>query len=310
MFHDVRPTDENFFPLRYSLSSFLSVSQFTYIIKNLIDKHQIIDPSLLHSRSAKPFSQAPAFLTFDDGLSDHIKHVFPILMKHNIKAFFFIPVEAIIHHKVIHSHKIQFIIGSGFPLTSIIKDIRDLTSIYLDVQHPSTDFPIFSKYCISNYPASTWSTEQIFITRFLREFGDYTFRDRILSSLFMKYVTNDEAAFAQEFYMTTDDLNTLSDAGMVLGGHGYHSLNACFESSSLMASEVNLSHSFLRSLNKESSDFQFYYSYPNGGVTKPAKEELLSLNCKGAFTTIEALANFSNCDLLEIPRFDGSKLLD
>ena len=90
---------------------------------------------------------------------------------------------------------------------------------------------------------------------------------------------------------------------MFIGGHGYHSVNAKFESENIQQKEVNNSYKFLSSKIFCKKDFDFLYSYPNGGFTKYTQELLKKLNCEIALTTLRK--SYNDEFKLEVPRLDG-----
>ena len=112
MLHDIREFQENFFPERYKLPSFLSPQQFNNIINNLTNSKSNIlslnDSLLINDIN---ISNNLTVLTFDDGLKDHLA-IARDLASENIKACFFIPSGPILEKSIIDSHKIQFILAS------------------------------------------------------------------------------------------------------------------------------------------------------------------------------------------------------
>ena len=49
----------------------------------------------------------------------------------------------------------------------------------------------------------------VFVTRVLREFSDKFWRKRLLNDLFNKYVTSDPLSFANDFYLSVDDVKKI-----------------------------------------------------------------------------------------------------
>ena len=45
--------------------------------------------------------------------------------------------------------------------------------------------------------------------------------EKIINYLFSVFVTNDEAAFAQELYVNDKEIRTMHDSGMCIGNHGF-----------------------------------------------------------------------------------------
>ena len=84
MLHDVRDKKENFFPKRYEMESFLSKNDFIAGINNLDTSLTSFDPRHLAKENTL---NEQVFLTFDDGLKDHI-WVAEYLRDKNISAIF------------------------------------------------------------------------------------------------------------------------------------------------------------------------------------------------------------------------------
>lgn len=310
MFHDVREKSQSFYPERYNLSSFLSQVEFEKCINNLSLNHYFLCPSsnYFNDTSQLDESRAEALLTFDDGLKDHVLNVLPVLIKNEIKAIFFIPSEAILSGKVIHSHKIQFIYAATKNKSQLVDQ-----ALQLVVDQMTTSLPrkvmadrLVKLYSRSQIKSSVWTQEQILFTRLLREVGDYNLRDKVLTELFCQHVSDKEIEFSENFYMSLEDLKYLLNCGMTIGGHGHFSINSVFETESKQKLEVDLSYDFLKNKVFDNNPFNFYYSYPNGGVTNAGLKQLSRHKCAAAFTTIRKPYNTKN-DKLQIPRYDGTK---
>lgn len=213
-----------------------------------------------------------------------------ILLSNDIKAVFFLPVLPITKREIIHSHKIQFILSEASSEQIIVQKIFKLSKNE-NIQK------IYDHLSVSSHPNNTWSNEMIFITNYLRYF-DKT--KEITNILFNQFVTKDEIGFAEEFYMSQKDIELLLQENMIIGGHGYTS-DILTETNQ----KIEISNTF-NFISQYSSDFLF--SYPNGKYNQETLKILKEINCNFAFTTKnETIQKASN--LLELPRFDGAKLL-
>ena len=105
-----------------------------------------------------------------------------------------------------------------------------------------------------------------FIKQMLQRALPEATRTRILAALFAELASADEAAFADELYVSTDQLRLMARSGMHLGshGHGHYWLNAL--SRAEQEREVDLSLEFLKSLGV--GDRKWVMCYPYGGFER------------------------------------------
>jgi len=304
MYHDVRPWNPNYFPKRYKQKPYLTVEEFKKHLNYLQENFKIISPEEINFKDYFQKDKRQLILTFDDGLKDHFTEVLPILLSKGIPAIFFVPAEAIENGVVFHSHKIQFLLAK-ISEKELVEEIFKLLPLCYEkfrLKHLSRE-ELWNKYSFDGRAGGTWSKEAIFTTRLLREHKFYSFRDWILSKLFKEIVSSNEKKFASSLYLNYEDLRKLVLSNMTIGGHGFYSINAKFESLDIQEIEVNKSYEFLSKKIYNNEKFNFYYSYPNGGYTSFTKQLLNKLDCLGAFTTNRKI--FLNESHLEIPRLDG-----
>ena len=84
-----------------------------------------------------------------------------------------------------------------------------------------------------------------------------------------KYVSDDEASFSRELYMSVDQIKCMSRNGMYIGSHGYNHywLNAL--PAEKQEQEIDKSLQFLSSVDAPTDDWMMAYPYgaflmPNG----------------------------------------------
>ena len=107
-------------------------------------------------------------------------------------------------------------------------------------------------------------------------------RTEIVRRLFAEHVTEDEAAFACELYMTEDQIACLARRGMHVGSHGYaHAwLNHLAPESQII--EVDRSLEFLQRFGISKDEWTI--CYPFGGVNDSLIQVLLGRKCRLGFT--------------------------
>lgn len=281
MYHDIRDSKE--YKKRYDLKSFLNVSDFKKHIKYIKKKYKVIKTSeIIDNLYTK---DKLAVLTFDDGLKDHYD-ITEILLDNQITGTFLIPTLPITDGKMIHSHKIQFIMACEEE-SIVVKMILDM------VNEPN----IYDTYSVTMVKNNWWSKDMVFITNFLR-YGD---KDKsITNHLFNNIVTKDEKDFSSNFYLNQNQVKEMINSSMEIGGHGYTSdiLN-----NDNMIEELDKSIDFIRTFHND----EFIFSYPNGKFSDAVISYLKKKKCKFAYTTESK--NMYNNDLLRIPRFDAPQTI-
>ena len=289
MFHDVRESNETEFPSRYNLKSFLNKDQFTHQLNYINNNYKIISSLDVPLVDLNFGSRDYAVLTFDDGLSDHY-HVHQQLNKLNVSGTFLVPTAPILEQKMIHSHKIQFILAAvdeKILTRHILKNFSNANELWL-------------RYTYTEWVDNWWSDEMIFVTNFLRKHNDNGFNNyEYTDYLFKKYVSEDMDSFSSDFYLNLNQLEEMSNNNMVIGGHGDSSDNLLLVDD--VVKDIDRSAWFV---NHFSDDFVF--SYPNGGFNDTVKDVLKINKCMISYTiTPKTITNLDVVDYLEFPRYDS-----
>jgi len=283
MYHDIR--DAMSYHKRYDLKSFLKVSNFRKHIKYIKDNYKVIGTKDITNNIDS--EENLAILTFDDGLKDHYD-ITEILLDNNISGTFLIPTLPISDGKMIHSHKIQFIMACEDE--SIIK-YKILNMVDTPIQET---YDTYSKTMVKN---NWWSKDMIFITNFLR-YGD---KDKnITNHLFKTIVSNNEKSFCEDFYLNETQVREMINSGMEIGGHGYTSDILNLDN---MVMEIDKSIEYIKTFHND----EIIFSYPNGVFNDEIIMYLKEKKCIFAYTT-ESKSMYNN-DLLRIPRFDGPQTI-
>ena len=209
-FHDVRNNKNPKFESRYKLRSFLTKEKFKEILNQILRKYSIIKTRDLAEIESIPMG-LHAILTFDDGLYDHY-WIAKLLSEQKLTGTFLIPSCAVENRKIIHSHKIQFILSccDEVKLKNRILDELEETDGSKEI--------IWNNYSISNVKNNWWTKEMVFTTNFLR----YHKKGKVIvNKLFAEYVSKDEEDFCSDFYLTEPQISEMIDMGMEIGGHGF-----------------------------------------------------------------------------------------
>ena len=286
MFHDIRDFNENYFPKRYKLPYFHTITSF----KNILQRFQPI--------SFNKKSRSGYIYTFDDGLIDHY-YIAKILNKMNIRAVFFIPSGPVREREMVLSHKIQFIIASRDE-NIIVSELLNLIKTNYEINPKEIDH--FKK---SKWSNNIWSEEMVFITRILREFRGKNERKKLSDALFSKFVSTDEKDFANNFYLNIQQVKEIANMNHIIGGHGDKSNNFSFCTNHEIKNEIITSNDFINQFNPDKK----YYAYANGGFNDYSISMLDKYNFEKAFTTNIENSTRSKLKNLFIKRIDPMTLL-
>mgnify|MGYP002737711745 FL=1 len=306
MYHYVRPIAES----RYSGIKGLELEHFRGQL-NFIDRHYRVvtmDEVIAASRGEATLAPRSLLLTFDDGYLDHHDHVLPELVARGWQGSFFPPACAVRERRVLDVNKIHFALasteGSGdkgreamiSEILAAIDENRDAHQL-----RPSADY--YSEFA---KPGRYDDPQVIFIKRVLQKGLPPALSEQIIHQLFRRFVTEDEASFADELYMNYDQLGALRDAGMCIGSHGDQHLWLNTLDDAQQAEEVEAGLTFLDELGVPRRDWVMCYPY--GGYDKRLLELLRRRGCALGLTVEPKLADPLHQDPLCLPRVDTNDL--
>ena len=108
MYHYVRDIKKSKFPNIKALD----IQNFKNQLKFLKSNYNILSVEDFFHGIFPKNNKKNCVLTFDDGYSDHYDYVFEILLKNNIKAAFFPPVDVVLSDRILDVNKIHLILAS------------------------------------------------------------------------------------------------------------------------------------------------------------------------------------------------------
>lgn len=301
-YHYVRNMETTLFPRIKGLDVNIFRDQIQNIKKNynIINGNELISAAL---NSKKKLSQNSALLSFDDGYRDHFEHVFPILIKENIKGVFFPPASTVLDGQVLDVNKIHFILASVNNINDLVKAVKDMIYDF----DTGSSLKKIDEYWKQWAKPSRWdSSEVMFVKRMLQKGLPLGVRTKITDILFQKFVTKDEEDFAAELYMSRDELIQLLDAGMTIGNHGYsHNwLNNMKEND--QEEDINKALIFLEDLGVNTKNW--IMCYPYGGYDKSLLKILRKKKCVIGLSLNEGIADLSIDDHMILPRIDANDI--
>ncbi len=302
MYHFVRDLRHSRYPAIKGLSTADFKGQIQYLEKhyNFVTVKDV--RACLQDAPAELPPRA-ALLTFDDGYADHFTTVFPILDSRGIQGCFFPPARALLEHEVLEVNKIHFILA-------VVQDTSELVEHILSrVEAHRAEFGLKegAEYLRSSKMDHRFDTpEVVFVKRMLQRELPPPLRTSIVSALFSKYVTGDEAAFAHELYLSIDQLRCMLHHGMCMGSHGYSHCWLNTLDATAQEREIDLSLRFLQAVGCDTGDWVMCYPY--GGYNESLLSVVRRKGCGLGFSTEVAIANLRTDNPLTLPRLDTNDL--
>ena len=296
-YHYVRDTISSRFPKIKAVSC----SEFEFQLKLFSEQFKFVTGTCIldaiHGESA--LSDGSIFLTFDDGYIDHFTNVFPLLDSCGIQGAFFVPVQPIRDRVVLDVNKIHFLLAAhnvNLLKDEIFKDLNRLRSDGHDIE-PNGD--LYQRLAV---PGTYDDSDTNFIKKLLQRELSFAVRSSVTGNLFSRLVTENEAAFANELYVSVDQLRTMSRHGMTIGVHGYSHVWMDTLPREEQQKEIELSLEFLEEIGVAKQNWLI--AYPYGGENESLRQVCAELDCGAGFTTRRGVVDFGLDDYLQIPRLD------
>jgi peptidoglycan/xylan/chitin deacetylase (PgdA/CDA1 family) len=297
MYHYVRDLARSRFPAIKGLDLERFRGQLAYLRRH--HRFVRVEEVLAAVRAEAPLPERAVLLTFDDGYSDHFRYVFPILDDLGLQGCFFPPVRPLRERVVLDVNKIHFTLAAAPDVGEVaafclarVDELRDEFGL-----RPAADYE--RELAV---PSRLDDARTMLVKRLLQRGLPEAARARIAAEVFQRFVTADEAAFAEELYLTWDQVRTMRRAGMWFGSHGVthrwlDSLEAP-EQRWELAGAVAL----LDELGYEAR--QRVVAYPYGGFNETTLSVAGELAHGLGFTVEPRVAVLGRDDPLRLPRLD------
>jgi peptidoglycan/xylan/chitin deacetylase (PgdA/CDA1 family) len=301
MYHYVRDLKNSRYPDIKGLDLSLFKEQINYMQKHY---HIATMEEVIYSiDNQSNLPDKSVLLTFDDAYSDHYNNVFPILDKYKLQGSFYTPSKAITEHTVLDVNKIHFILASVEDKLTIVKDLKELVSLYKN-EYQLEDFEYYYKKLAQ---ASRLDTKDvIFIKRLLQVELVEELRIKMVDALFTKYIGMSESAFSRELYMNEDQLTHMLRSGQHIGNHGYNHYWWNSLNKEEMTQEFDLSINFLEKLGVDMNNWTACYPY--GSYDDQSIQMLEERGCKLAVTTELDIATTKKERRFVMPRLDTNDI--
>jgi peptidoglycan/xylan/chitin deacetylase (PgdA/CDA1 family) len=302
MYHYVRELEHSRFPAIKGLT----VERFRRQLEHIEAHYTPITVEMLRGALQSKAGELPPnsiLLTFDDGYADHFANVFPLLEARKIQGCFFPPAQAILEHKVLDVNKIHFVLAS-------VPDTRRLLDrVFASLDEFRSAYPLKTREAYFQDLGEDHRfdpREVVVLKRLLQRELPEPVRTEIVQRLFAEFVTDDEAAFAGELYMSVDQLVSLRRQGMHIGCHGYSHAWLNHLAPDAQAREIDRSLEFLQSLGVTANNWTICYPY--GGFNDSLLQILRERQCQLGFGVEARIANLNLDERLTLPRIDTNDL--
>ncbi|MDO8607358.1 MAG: polysaccharide deacetylase family protein [Phaeospirillum sp.] len=300
MYHYVRDLARS----RYPLIKGRDIAEFRGQLDHIARHHHVVTTEAVVEavKGGEPLPANAAWLTFDDGYLEHFTQVFPLLHERGWQGAFFPPVKTVVDRELLDVNMVHFILAAQPDPTPVIAAIK----AYVDTRQGDGIAP-FEAYWREFAQAGRFdAAEVIFIKRVLQHALPETPRKALCRQLFRSFVSVDPAAFAQELYMSVDQLRMMVRCGMTVGGHGVNHYWLNRLSPAAQEAEVDASRAFLGSLGVAAKDWVMCYPY--GAHDDSLRALLARKDCAIGLTTRVAVAEIGVDAPLMLPRLDTNDL--
>ena len=231
-------------------------------------------------------------LTFDDGLSEHLETVAPMLEARGMTGCFCPPAQPILERRVLDVQKTQWLLALAPDHAALGRQVLDLGGV--------ADEDDFRR---RNTPPHRYDPpDTVFVKRALQDGLPEEIRQRVLDQLFREHVSEDERAFANDLYLTLDDCRELVARGHDVIGHGYAHRRFGLMDKAGQREEIGRTKAFVEKVGGSWS-----LCYPYGSRNETTLALLGQTGCAVGLTTEPRVATPDD-PLLELPRIDTNDL--
>jgi peptidoglycan/xylan/chitin deacetylase (PgdA/CDA1 family) len=253
--------------------------------------------------AGEPLPPRPILLTFDDGYRCHVRDVLPLLEAEAISALFFPVASAALDRRVLDVNKIQCVLAVSPDVAALVAAIEAA----VEAAHDDGPAPTIAELRARCWQRSRWDPEPVvYVKRLLQHVLPERIRRPLVDTLFAERVSRDERSFADELYMSVEELRDLRARGMMVGAHGDRHLRLPTLGDEEQRREID---GALRLLDVVGVPRRrFTYCYANGEHDARSVARLRALGCAIAFTTRPDLAHLISAEALTLPRLDANDL--
>ena len=302
MYHFVRELRRSRYPAIKGLDAADFVGQLGYIQRH----HEVVRMEDVIAAIRDPAAELPEralLLTFDDGYADHYQTVFPLLDRLGLQGSFFVPARAILERRVLDVNKIHFLLAATDDTHAVVRAMEAL----VEAGRREHGLAPLEHYRQTYAHANRWNTaDVVYLKHMLQKGLPQALRAAITDALFRRFVTTDEAAFAEELYANLEQLRCMHRHGMHIGGHGNDHVWLDTLEPAAQEREVHASMRILREIGCDLENWAMCYPY--GGYDTSLLEILAANGCRVGLTDQPGAADIDAVPALTLPRIDTNDL--
>jgi peptidoglycan/xylan/chitin deacetylase (PgdA/CDA1 family) len=275
----------------------LSPSGFAAQLDWLQTRFDVIDGPTLERAvcTGTGFDRSTALLTFDDGFVDHYEYVFPVLRSRGLGGIFFLVGSTLGERPALANvHKTHFLL-SRLGADQFAHEV----GAALIAEGVSIAAEGDGREGIYRYDEAP----DVRIKRILNYDAPYPVADRVLSTLFARYI-GDSGAFARRLYLSSGQIREMARGRMTFGFHTESHPVLSRLTREEQRTELRNGIGAIRALTgQETVSFCYPYGFPhtyNAETLKALEEFGYSM----AFNTVRREATIGREPRYELPRFD------
>jgi peptidoglycan/xylan/chitin deacetylase (PgdA/CDA1 family) len=297
MYHYVRPLMRTRYPRIKGRTDKEFANQIHYFKKN----YHIVEPDEVIYTLNENIAPPPhwVLLTFDDGLIDHYRYVFPVLLENKVKGMFFPPSAVIEKRALLDVSKIQFVLAACDDVNAVFNFLCNELQL---AEYTDSQINLLKE---KHYHHSRFDNEQtMFIKNVLQKGLPLEKRTNIIDKLFARFISVDPQAFAEELYMSENECKSMIQNGMHFGSHGVNHFWLGELDFEHQKRELLMSANFLNNLYGDNSFDKLTMCYPYGSYNQDTLSLLKDFNFKLGLTTKPGECDFPNQGKFELSRYD------
>ena len=304
MYHFVRDLRRSRYPAIKGLDIERFAGQLAYIQRH----YTVVRMEDVIAAARDPGARLPPralLLTFDDGYADHYQQVFPLLDRLGLQGSFFPPARAVLERRVLDVNKIHFVLAATSDTARVVAAMDAHLTARRAEHGLASPAELRERYAHAN----RWDdADVIYVKRVLQKGLPDAVRAEITDALFREFVSDDEAAFANELYVSLEQLQCMQRHGMHIGSHAFDHVWLDTLRADEQAKQVRASMDFLRSVGCDMSAWTMCYPY--GGYDATLLATLADHGCSLGLTTEVRIADLDADAPLTLPRLDTNDLPD
>ena len=211
-----------------------------------------------HEVVKNPFNKSipdGVILTFDDGLIDHYKYVYPILRERGLWAIFYVSIGTLLEKKLLNVHRVHYLLAR-FGGEAVYKKLNET----LNDEFYISGF--LEKLKSVPYSMQKMDNFSIEVKKIVNYGLNPIYKDLVLEKIFQEFGLNEDF-IAENFYINKQHIREMSETGFFFGAHGYsHNLLSKFGSEDI-EKEVSYSIEYLNNIQPQEIRT---FCYPYGGL--------------------------------------------